>query len=65
MTGYTRKITEEQYERAIKNGGILTEEDQKLIFTTAEMCGCGVYLIGVEKNYCQYYVIFKFGDSCD
>lgn len=65
MTVYTRKITEEQYERAINNGGILTEEDQKLIFTTAEMCGYGVYLMGVVKNHCQYYVTFKFGDSCD
>ena len=62
MTRYTRKITKEQYERAIKNGGILTKEDQDIVFTSSERCGYGVELMGVVDNYGQYYVTFKLGN---
>lgn len=65
MTRYTRKITKEQYERAIKNNGILTEEDENVVFTTSEMCGYGIYGMSVMENHGQYYVTFKIGGSCD
>ena len=65
MTVYTRKITKEQYDRAMNNNGMLTEEDEETIFTTSEICGYGVSMIGVVDNHGQYYVTFRLGDSCD
>ena len=65
MTVYTRKITKEQYDRAVNNNGMLTEEDEETIFTTSEICGYGVSVIGVVNNHGQYYVTFRLGDSCD
>lgn len=65
MTVYTRKITKEQYDRAINNNGVLTEEDEDIVFTVSEICGYGVCVIGVVDNHGQYYVTFRLGDSCD
>ena len=61
MTVYTRKITKEQYDRAINNNGMLTEEDEETVFTTSEICGYGVSIIGVVDNHGQYYVTFSCG----
>ena len=36
MTVYTRKITKEQYDRAVNNKGMLTEEDEETIGPNGE-----------------------------
>ena len=65
MTKYRRKITEEQYERAILNNGILTEDDEKDVFTFSEMFGYGVYMPKVIKDHNEFFVTFTLGNSCD
>ena len=65
MTKYQRKITKEQYERAMLNNSFLTEEDEKDIFTVSELYGYGVYLPIVIKEQGEYYVTFKLGSTCD
>ena len=65
MTKYRRKITKEQYDRAMLNKGILTEEDQKSVFTASEMFGYGVYVSNVVVDHDEYYVTFTLGSSCD
>ena len=65
MTKYRRKITEKQYERAMLNKGVLTEEDQNTIFTASEMFGYGVYMTKVIEDHDEYYVTFSLGNSCD
>ena len=65
MTRYTRKITKEQYERAMLNKGFLTNEDENEVFSISEMCGHGVYMpIAIERDG-EYYVSFMLGSSCD
>ena len=65
MTRYTRKITKEQYERAMLNKGFLTNEDENEVFSISEMCGYGVYMpIAIERDG-EYYVSFMLGSSCD
>ena len=49
----------------MNNNGMLTEEDEETVFTTSEICGYGVSIIGVVDNHGQYYVTFRLGDSCD
>ena len=65
MTKYRRKITKEQYERAMLNKGLLTEEDEKDVFTFSEMFGYGVYATKVIEDHEEYYVTFMLGSSCD
>ena len=65
MTKYRRKITEEQYERAILNKGLLTEEDEKDVFTFSEMFGYGIYMPIVIEEHGEYYVTFTLGSNCD
>ena len=65
MTKYRRKISKEQYKRAMLNKGILTEEDQNLIFTASEMFGYGVYVANVVEDHGEYYVTFTLGSTCD
>lgn len=38
-----KPITKEQYERAQLNNGYITDEDMHEIFSTAEICGYGIY----------------------
>ena len=65
MTRYTRKITQEQYDRAMLNKGLLTKEDESDVFSIAEICGYGVYMPLVIENNGEYYVTFMLGSSCD
>lgn len=65
MTRYQRKITKEQYERAMLNKGLLTEEDENDVFSISEMCGYGIYMPTVIENHGEYYVTFMLGSSCD
>ena len=65
MTRYQRKITKEQYERAMLNKGLLTEDDENDVFSISEICGYGVYMPTVIQNNGEYYVTFTLGSSCD
>lgn len=60
-----REITKDQYDRAMKNHGYLTDEDMDKVFTTAELCGYGVYGAVVSHYADRYVVRFEMGDSCD
>ena len=65
MTKYTRKITKEQYDRAMLNKGFITKEDEKDIFSISELCGYGVYMPRAIEHHGEYYVSFNLGSSCD
>lgn len=65
MTKYRRKITKEQYERAMLNNGILTEDDEKSVFSYSERFGYGVYMPSVIEEQGEYYTTFLLGGSCD
>lgn len=66
MTGYKeRKITKEQYERAQKNSGYLTESDMLTVFDDSERYGYGVYGGNVHESNGKYYVSYQLGSSCD
>lgn len=65
MTKYRRKITEEQYERAMLNNGTITDEDMKEIFSPSEMFGYGIYMPRAIEDHDEYYVTFTLGSSCD
>lgn len=65
MKRYTREITKEQYDRAMKNNKYITEEDKKTIFTESEIWGYGVYSPKVAEKDGKYYVNYESGDSCD
>lgn len=55
----TRKITEEQYNRAVN------EHDVEGIFTQQEVCGYGVYNERFYQADGEYFVTFQMGSSCD
>ena len=65
LTKYNRKITKEQYDRAMANKGFITEEDMNEIFFPSEMFGYGVYNPRVIERNDEYYVTFTLGSSCD
>ena len=61
-----KPITKEQYDRAQLNNGFIPTEDMDKIFTTAEICGYGVYGTTVYKDdHDGYYVSFWLGSTCD
>ena len=60
-----REITKDQYDRAMENHGYLADEDMDKVFTTAELCGYGVYGAVVSHYADRYVVRFEMGDSCD
>jgi hypothetical protein len=65
-----RKITKEQYERAMHRRGYVVKEDEKDIFSDSERYGYGVYGGSVIKKTNkdgedEYYVTFSLGSSCD
>lgn len=60
-----REITKDIYDRAMENHGYLTDEDMDTVFTTAELCGYGVYGAVVSHYGDRYVVRFEMGDSCD
>lgn len=65
MSKYRRKITEEQYQRALANRGCICAEDMDDIFSPQEQCGYGIYLAQVDIKDGEYIVNFEMGDSCD
>lgn len=65
MTACERKITKEQYERAVANGRYLTDDDMQRVFSRAELFGYGIYTPIVHERDGDYYVRYRIGDSCD
>ena len=65
MTTMTREINREQYERAINNHRILTEEDRDSVFSISERFGYGVYGGTVFEEHGKYYVLYSLGSTCD
>ena len=63
--GKTKKITEEVYNRAVKNNGYITDDDKETVFTESERLGYGVYSTYVFKLAGEFYVGYALGDSCD
>lgn len=62
---HERDITAEQYRRAIKNHGLIAEQDEDKIFTKYELIGRGVYYATVYEKNGRYFVRYSLGDSCD
>ena len=60
-----REITKEIYDRAMEHHGYIADEDMGEVFTTAELCGYGVYAPVVSHYADRYVVRFEMGDSCD
>lgn len=65
MKSCEREIPKDIYDRAMENHGYLTDEDMDKVFTTAELCGYGVYGAVVSHYADRYVVRFEMGDSCD
>ena len=69
MNYCNREISKEQYERAMRNNGRLTDEDMEQVFTQAELCGYGIYSQRVSEGLYlkkgHYFVIYEIGESCD
>ena len=60
-----REITKDMYDRAIANRQYLAKEDYDKVFTTAELCGYGVYRAMVKEVDGKYVVVYHMGNSCD
>ena len=65
MTEHIKKITKEQYDRAVLNHGYITKEDENSVFTDAELLGYGVYSPIVHKDDDCYVVHYLLGSTCD
>lgn len=65
MTRYTRKITKEQYDRAMANKGYVVKDDIGAIFYPSEIFGYGVYDPRVVERNGEYYATFTLGSTCD
>ena len=66
MVRCEREITPEQYNRAVKNNGMIADCDKHTVFSDSELYGYGVYLPKVrmdENGRCL--CSFKRGESCD
>lgn len=62
---FDRKITKEQYDRAMANGGYMTEDDAKVVLNDAERYGYGATAGRVKEKDGEYYVSCHMYDSCD
>ena len=60
MTRYRRSITEEQYNNAILNDGLLTEVDKVIVFSYSERNKYGVHNPKVIQDHGKYFVTFTF-----
>ena len=65
MTAYERRITKEQYKRAVQNGRYLTDDDMQQVFSRSERCGYGIYSPIVFERDGDFYVRYRIGDCCD
>ena len=62
---FDRKITKQQYVRALANNGYLTDEDENDVLTEAERLGYGATTGRVSEKDGEYYVSCHMYDSCD
>lgn len=66
-----KPITKEQYDRAQLNNGFIPTEDMDKIFTTAEICGYGVYnpiariQYSKDSDEATYVVRYLTSNNCD
>lgn len=65
LRDHKREITEAVYLRN-KDQAYMSDEDMEQVFTSAELCGYGVYSAQVYAGTDgKYYVRYKISDSCD
>lgn len=61
-----RRISEEQYQRAMGRNGILTDADIDDVFSLSEQIGYGIYSTKVGRNEAGEPIVrYSRGDSCD
>lgn len=65
LTYFNRKITREQYDRAVQNNGYVLREDRESIFTDAERIGYGAEASSVFERDGVFYARCSMYDSCD
>lgn len=63
--GHVKKITKEQYDRAMAANGSIVKEDIPNVFTDAERWGYGLYGNTVFENNGEYFVSYTLGSTCD
>lgn len=62
---FNRKITREQYNRAVQNNGYVVRDDKKKILTDAERLGYGADCSSVYEQDGEFFVRCSMYDSCD
>lgn len=62
---FNRKITREQYNRAVQNNGYIVRDDKKDILTDAERLGYGAEASSVFERDGVFYARCSMYDSCD
>lgn len=60
-----KKITKEQYDRAMAAHGAIVSEDEAAVFTASELLGYGLYGSRVYMQNGEYFVEYTLGSSCD
>lgn len=65
MIRFERKITREQYQRAVENRGYVVRDDQKDILTDAERLGYGGTADKVFERDGEFFARCSMWDSCD
>lgn len=62
---FDRKITKQQYVRALANNGYLLKEDNSAVLSDSERLGYGATTGRVFEKDGEYYVSCHMFDSCD
>ena len=65
MQSCIKEISKEIYDKAIKNNGYITDEDEWKVFTESQIMGYGIYGTHVYEEDGKYYVHYSMGDTCD
>ena len=61
----SREISKEEYDKAMANGGRLTEEQELEILGESIVRGYGVYGTAVYMDGDKYMLKYETNDSCD
>ena len=61
----SREISKEEYDKAMANGGRLTDDQELDILGGAYVYGYGLYGTAVYQEDGKYMVSFRHGDSCE
>lgn len=62
---FNRKISREQYDRAVKNSGYVVKDDRQDILTEAERIGYGADCSSVFEQDGEFFARCSMYDSCD